>query len=37
MKIGKYLRNSKDISQEELGIIVGVQRTAVQKSETGKV
>lgn len=40
MEVGKYikyLRNSKDISQEELGKIVGVQRAAVQKWEAGKV
>lgn len=40
MKIGEYikeLRQSKGLSQEELGKIVGVQRAAVQKWENGTV
>ncbi len=40
MDIGKYireLRESKGLTQEALGNIVGVQRAAVQKWETGKV
>lgn len=40
MKIGEYiktLRLNKGLSQEELGRIVGVQRAAVQKWETGTV
>lgn len=39
MQIGNYireLRNARGISQEELGKIVGVQRAAVQKWESGK-
>ncbi len=38
MEIGKYikyLREQKGISQEELGKVVGVQRAAVQKWESG--
>lgn len=38
MEIGKYikqLRNERGISQEELGKIIGVQRAAVQKWESG--
>ena len=40
MEVGKYikyLRTKKGISQEELGKIVGVQRAAVQKWESGLV
>ncbi len=40
MKVGQYikeLRLSRDISQEELGKIVGVKRAAVQKWECGTV
>lgn len=40
MNIGNYiksLRISKGISQEELGKIVGVQKAAVYKWESGKV
>lgn len=33
----KHLRESKGITQEELGKIIGVQRAAVQKWESGKV
>lgn len=39
MAIGAYIKNlrvAKGISQEELGKIVGVQRAAVQKWESGK-
>ena len=39
MDIGKYikdLRTQKGISQEELGKVVGVQRAAVQKWESGR-
>lgn len=31
----KWLRNEKGISQEELGKVIGVQRAAVQKIESG--
>ena len=39
MAIGNYIRNlrtAKGLSQEELGKMVGVQRAAVQKWESGK-
>lgn len=39
MDVGKYikeLRLKKDLSQEELGRLIGVQRAAVQKWESGK-
>lgn len=39
MDLGEYiksLRKAKGLSQEELGTIVGVQRAAVQKWESGK-
>lgn len=40
MQVGqyiKYLRESRNLTQEELGKIIGVQRAAVQKWESGKV
>lgn len=40
MKIGEYiksLRTNRGISQEELGKVIGVQRAAVQKWESGAV
>ncbi len=33
----KYLRENKKISQEELGKIIGVNKAAIQKYESGKV
>lgn len=38
MNVGNYikeLRKSKGLTQEELGVLVGVQRAAVQKWESG--
>lgn len=40
MQVGeyvKYLRESRGLTQEELGKVIGVQRAAVQKWESGKV
>ena len=40
MNVGEYiktLRENKNMTQEELGKIIGVQRAAVQKWESGKV
>ena len=40
MNIGEYIKNlrlAKNLTQEELGKIVGVQRAAVQKWESGQV
>lgn len=33
----RYLRESLDMSQEELGLLLGVQKSAVAKYENGKV
>ena len=40
MEIGKKIkraRNAKGLTQEELGIIVGVQKSAIAKYESGRV